>query len=83
MRGSLGIVTLALGLTAIAGGCSHSDEAEEWKDKFVKEARYHYQTQQTKSAEIEELQKENSQLREEIDALKRRVAELEKRETNK
>jgi len=74
---------MALGLTAVAGGCAHSDEAEKWKDKFTKEARYHYQTICEKRAEIEELEKENSRLREEIEGLRRRVAELEKRETDK
>lgn len=76
-------VTVAVGLTGIFGGCAQSDEAEKWKDKFTKEVNYHYLTQTSKNAEIQKLNDENSKLREEIDTLKRRVAELEKRAPDK
>ncbi len=68
-------------LLLLLGGC---DRGELWKQKFVQEVNYHYQTQQIKNAEIdardleiENLKTLNVSLEGRIGALEKRVAGLE------
>jgi len=54
-------------------GCHWRAEAEDFKQKWVEECRYHYQTQMIKSAEIAKLCSELDSLRAENMTLKMQV----------
>ena len=55
-------------------GCHWKHEAEQYKQKFVEESRFHYQTQKIKSEEIAQLAKELAALRKENEELKAKLA---------
>jgi polyhydroxyalkanoate synthesis regulator phasin len=71
-------------LVSALAGCWKA-QAEDWKDKFIREVNYHYQTQQQKNAEIaaRDLEIENQKsfiaaLNEKIAVLEERVRQLER-----
>jgi hypothetical protein len=69
---------LALLAVVPLAGC-HQAEADHWKRKYTEEVNFHYQTQHIKNAEVSELQLQLKRQAAEIDALKARVAELERK----
>lgn len=63
-------------LLAMLTGCHWRTEAEEYKAKWLEEARYHYQTQMIKSRELEEAFAAFEKLRAENEVLKAELAAL-------
>ena len=66
-------LVLALGM---AGGCTWKSEADDWKNKFIQEAKYHHLTQVVKSAEIANLGMKIAEQEVEIRRLQAEVARL-------
>ena len=75
---------LILAILALHGGCCHSRteaeeleraRAEDYKDKWVQEVRFHYQTQMIKSQELKELSDMLEALRAENEELRKQVRE--------
>ncbi len=71
------LIPLSAILSLAGTGCGRS-EAESWKEKFLKEINYHYQTQQIKNAEIVAREIEIVNLKGQIGTLTDRIGALEK-----
>ena len=71
-----------LHLAGIRSAVDTNDEVG-WKDKFMKEVNYHYQTQQLKNAEIESLQAALKNQESLVKLLEERIKRLEDKGGNK
>lgn len=62
-------------LALLASRAAEPDDIVDWRDKFLQEASYHYQTQQVRNEEIREQQKTIDELREKVARLERELKE--------